>query len=145
MMACSSAHALKKMCAWVHVVLLERPLNFLFFSFFLFSSLISVLSNPPIKYIKNRILGFVHYPINLPKLKNPYRYLDKLLVLRKHKHLSFEPLIHKIKSRISCWKIPLLSKERRNTLVKLVVSTIPIYIIRRFWNSLIKLVTKLIK
>lgn len=55
------------------------------------------------------------------------KYLGNPLVVKRNKSSSFQSLIFKVKSRIMTWQIPLLSQAGKNTLIKSVVSAIPVY------------------
>lgn len=49
------------------------------------------------------------------------------MILSKRKCFSFEYLINKIKVKIGCLKVSLLSQAGQNTLIKSLVLAIPIY------------------
>jgi hypothetical protein len=81
----------------------------------------------------------IHYPESLwsnlmevfpGKYSNfPGKYLGLPLHFRNIKRIEFQPLIEKINKRLAGWKGRLLSKAGRETLVKSVLTTRPIYLL----------------
>lgn len=57
----------------------------------------------------------------------PFNYLGVLNVHGRMKAVYFEPLLDKIRARISGWKARILSFGGRITLIKSVLNSIPIY------------------
>ena len=57
------------------------------------------------------------------------KYLGDPLIIGKNNCKTFEPLINRVKSKVKSWQAPLLSQAGRNTLIKSVASTLPVYTI----------------
>ena len=55
------------------------------------------------------------------------KYLGNPINFKGKKGKTFEPILDKVRSRIKSWQAPLLSQAGRNTLIKSVASSIPLY------------------
>lgn len=64
---------------------------------------------------------------NVRRMNEDDRYLGHPLFIKRNKYRSFEALLVKIRNRINSWQPLLLSQVGRNTLIKFVASSVPIY------------------
>jgi len=66
-------------------------------------------------------------PFPAKRVAFPFKYLGLPLTIHRLRRVDFQPLIDKVAGRLSSWQGRLLSIAGRNTLVKAVLSSQPIY------------------
>lgn len=100
-----------------------------------------ILSGLKINYYKSMVCGFgisesvlseFASMLNCKSKSLPLKYLGLPLGASPHRKLSWKPVIEKIKLRLAGWKRRFLSYAGRLTLIKTVLSSLPVYYLSLF-------------
>lgn len=69
----------------------------------------------------------IKFLLNMKELQRDTKYLGNPLFLNKNKNVAFAGLFSKLERKLEGWKAKLLSQVGRCTLIKIVISSTPIY------------------